>query len=346
MGILSITIFDVAEKSGYSISTVSRVINNSKSVRPQTREAILKVIEEMGFVPNNIAQSLVNKTTKMVGIIVADINNPFYSEMVRGIEDEISKCGYSVIVCNSDENMDKEKHIIDVLLKKQVDGIIFTGGRGEGDEYNQHVEELSYKIPVVLSNECLENSNTYSVSCYKEKGAYDATNHLIKMGHRRIGFINGLENFRPSIEKLEGYKRALIANNIEFDSTIVYSSNYHIEGGAKGAEYLLNIENPPTAIFTANDLMATGAMKKIKYLGKSIPDDISLVGFDDVYLTEILDPSLTSVSQRIYEQGKEAAKIINSIFNHNKKIKKKIILNPVIVYRDSVKKIINNGESH
>lgn len=332
---MAVTIFDIAEKSGYSISTVSRVLNNSGPVKEKTRERIMEIIEELNYVPNDIAQSLVRKSTKMLGIVVADINNPFYSQIVRGIEDETDKFGYNIILCNSDEKMVKEKKIIEILLKKQVDGIIFAGGRGKGKKYNNHIIKLSEKIPVVLANEYLRGDNIYCVTCDKKKGAYLIVKHLIELGHKNIGFINGMNDYKPSIEKYEGYKKALKEAGIELQEDKIINSDYHMNGGYESAKLLMRLPERPTAIFAANDLMAIGAIKALKSMNFKVPEDVAVAGFDDIALNEYFDPTLSSVDQNLYKLGSQAVLLMDKIFKQSSDIKKKNILETVVKLRES-----------
>ena len=206
---MNYTIKDIARMANVSIATVSRVINGNGTVAQKTEKRILEIIKELNYVPNNVARSLVKQNSKTIGVVVADIMNPFYSEIIRAIQDQANIDGYSVISCNSDEDMEKEKQCIKMLLENQVSGIIFAGGRGKGDYYNQHIRDVAKKVPVVLADEFLEGENIYSIVCNKIKGAYEGVSALIELGHKRIAMINGYRDYKPSIEKLRGYKRAL-----------------------------------------------------------------------------------------------------------------------------------------
>lgn len=336
---MNYTIKDIAKMANVSIATVSRVINETGTVSKKTEKKINDIIKEINYVPNNVARSLVKQNSKTIGVIVADIMNPFYSEIIRAIQDQADIDGYSVISCNSDEDMDKEKQCIQMLLENQVSGIIFAGGRGKGDYYNAHVIEVAKKIPVVLADEYQTGDNIYSIVCNKSKGAFEAVSYLIELGHRRIAIINGYQEYKPSIEKISGYKKALKEAGIPFDEKYVKYGDYHLNGGERNIKELMELDEPPTAVFTANDLMAMGAVKALKSLGYRVPDDVSVIGFDDIMMNEYTIPNLTSVRQEMTAQGRLAVQILHQLFTGEKKPKKKYTIEPVLSKRDSCRKL-------
>lgn len=332
------TIKDVAKMANVSIATVSRVLNGSGTVSKKTEKRIREIINELNYVPNNMARSLVTQKSKTIGVVVADIMNPFYSEIVRGIQDRADIDGYSVISCNSDEDMEKEKQCIRMLMENKVNGIIFAGGRGKGDYYNEHIVDIAQKIPVVLADEYQRGYNIYSIVCDKQKGAFDAVSYLIELGHKKIAIITGYQDYKPSIEKLNGYKDALKNANIKFDEKYVKYGDYHLDSGEKHVEDLMKMKNPPTAIFLANDLMAMGAIRKLNDLGYKVPDDVSIMGFDDIILNEYMLPTISSVRQEMKAQGELSVEILHRIFTNQKKIKKKYIIESKVMKRGSCAK--------
>lgn len=336
---MSYTIKDIAKMANVSIATVSRVINGTGPVAQKTEKRIHEIIKELNYVPNNVARSLVKQSSRTIGVIVADITNPFYAEIIRAIQDQADEDGYSVISCNSDEDMEKEKQCIQMLLENQVSGIIFAGGRGKDDYYNAHVREVAKKIPVVLANEYLDGENIYSIVCNKAKGAYEAVSCLIQMGHRRIGIINGYQEYKPSIEKLRGYKKALKEAGIPYRESYVKYGDYHIDGGEKHVEELMMQEEPPTAILAANDLMAMGAVRALKHLGYRVPEDISVIGFDDIRMNQYTQPELSSVRQEMTKQGHLAVKILDQLFSGEVLPKKKTVMEPTVVMRESCRSL-------
>ncbi len=337
---MNYTIKDIAKMANVSIATVSRVINETGSVSKKTEKKINDIIKEIHYVPNNVARSLVKQNSKTIGVVVADIMNPFYSEIIRAIQDQADIDGYSVISCNSDEDMDKEKQCIQMLLENQVSGIIFAGGRGKGDYYNAHIVDLAQKVPVVLADEYQSGDNIYSIVCNKSKGAFEAVSYLIELGHKRIAIINGYQEYKPSIEKLNGYKKALKEAGIPFKEEYVKYGDYHVNGGERNIKELMTLDEPPTAVFTANDLMAMGAIKALKGLGYRVPADVSVIGFDDIMMNEYTIPNLTSVRQEMTAQGQLAVQILHQLFTGEKKPKKKYTIEPVLSKRDSCRRLI------
>ena len=332
---MNYTIKDIAKQANVSIATVSRVINKTGPVAKKTEKKINAIIEELNYVPNNVARSLVKQSSKTIGVIVADIMNPFYAEIIRAIQDEADLNGYSVISCNSDEDMEKEKQCIHMLLANQVSGIIFAGGRGNGDFYNAHVLEVSKSIPVVLADEYLAGDNIYSIVCNKVKGASYAVNYLLELGHKNIAIISGYKDYKPSIEKIKGYKKALKEYGIPINAQYIKYGDYHLDGGMRNVRELMSLKEPPTAIFAANDLMAMGAIRTLKDLGYRVPGDISVVGFDDIAMNEFTTPALTSIKQEMTKQGHMAVQILHQVFNGEEVEKKKYVIEPILVKRDT-----------
>lgn len=329
------TIKDIAKRANVSIATVSRVINKTGIVAHETEKKIHEIIKELDYVPNNVARSLVRQKSKTIGVIVADIMNPFYSEIIRAIQDNADENGYSVISCNSDEDMEKEKQCIHMLMENQVSGIILAGGRGKGKYYNDHVVELASAIPVVLVNEHLKGDNIYSIVCDKAQGAYEAVSYLRSLKHERIAIITGYKDYKPSIEKLRGYKNALRDTGIEFREEYVKYGDYHIDGQENNVKELMSLKEPPTAVFTANDLMALGTIRELNKIGYCVPTDVSVIGFDDIVMNEYTIPALTSVKQEMTYQGHLAVDILHQIFSGEGSPKKKYIIQPVIAKRDT-----------
>jgi LacI family transcriptional regulator len=312
---MNYTIKDIAKRANVSIATVSRVLNDTGPVAPKTKKLIDEIIAELNYHPNNIARSLVKKSSKTIGVIVADILNPFYAEIIRAIQDEADANGYLVISGNSDEDMEKEKICIQMLLENQVSGIIFAGGRGQGEYYNKQVIETAGTVPVVLVDEYIEGENIYSIVCDKAKGAFEAINYLIELGHKNIAIITGYEGYRPSVEKVRGYKKALNKAGIAVCNDYIKYGDYHFAGGEEKVRELMSLDKPPTAILTANDLMAMGAIRTLRNMGYRVPKDVSVIGFDDIIMNEYMVPELTSVRQEMSIQGHRAVQILHEIFS-------------------------------
>lgn len=331
---MKVTIKDVAKKANVSITTVSRVINKIEGyTNEETKKRILKVIEELDYKPNALARSLVTKRTKTIGLILPDISNPFFPSIAKSVEDLVNELGYNLILCNSYDDTEKEANYINVLKEKCVDGILLSSKQTK-DKYDIYKDD----IPMVFIDRKPEVEVKYGVFVDNYKGAYNATKHLIDLGHRSIACITGPKNINTTIERLRGYKDALIDNHIECDETIIKSNDYAIEGGYEAAKDLI-VNHNITAIFTHDDLMACGVYKAAKELSYKIPDDISVVGFDDITLVEFLDPPLTTIKQPTEDIGKVSVEILMDLIENNKIQGKIISLDTELIVRESTKNI-------
>ena len=335
---MAVTIKDIAKLANVSITTVSRVINNkSEGVSEETRNRILQLVKELGYQPNAIARGLVTKKTKTIGLIIPDISNPFFPDLARGVEDSAHIYGYNVFLCNTDDNLEKESEYINALKEKYVDGIIFTSS---SIPKHEHIMELVKSgIPIVIMDRRVDSEDIYGVFLDNYEGGYIATKHLIDLGHKKIGCITGPLYTKSAKERLEGYKKALVENGMDVDERLIFEGDYKINSGIIGTEKLLGNNENVTAIFACNDLMAYGAYKTIRSYGYKIPDDISIVGFDDIQLSQILEPQLTTIKQPAYDMGLTAARMLIKLVE-GKKLKKKIInFKPQLIIRQSTKNI-------
>lgn len=327
-------ITDVAKLAGVGISTVSRVLNNSGYASEKTRRKVLKAVEYYRYEPNAIAKGLVQKTTCLIGVVISDILNPFYSQLVRSIESTCDIDGYSVILCNTDESIDKEKKYLKILLNKHVDGIIMAGGRGVGEKYNEHLFEAACDVPMILSNEFIEHEKIHCVYCDKEKGAYDMTNYLIGLGHKNIAHIAGYSDYKPTQDRLNGFCRAMMEKHIPVSDENVVYSDYHSAGGHAAATVLLKRAQRPTAIFASNDLMAAGVIKALQENHVSIPGEIAVVGSDNISLGELLTPGLTTINHNVYELGQYSVSTLLKLIR-GEVAPKKTVLNTELIIRQS-----------
>lgn len=301
------TINDVAEKAGVSVATVSHVINGTRYVSDELTERVERAMKEIGYHPNAVARSLKTQKTKTIGLIVSDISNPFFSTLLRGVEDRALEKDHSLIVCNTDETLEKEKLYIDVLSQKKTDGLIIAP-TGKSDQELSELKERN--VPLVFVDRTLEGIEAPSVLSDNVAGAEAATRHLVDLGHRRIGIILGLESVNTSKERLRGYRNVIREKEINYDEGLVKQGYSQVAGGAEAARELLELESPPTAIFSTNNLMTIGAMQGIQESGKECPGNVSLVGFDDFEWASTFRPRLTTVAQSPYEIGSEAAKLL------------------------------------
>ncbi len=302
------TIEDVAKKAGVSKSTVSHVINETRYVSPELTEKVRKAMKELNYhSPNAIARGLKTQKTYTIGLIVSDITNIFSPYLARGLEAVASKKGYDVIVSNTDEALEKEQRLIDSLIEKRVDGVVIAP-TGKNDEKIELLREQN--IPFVFLDRNVQSIEADFVTSNNREGAYRATKHLIEKGHTRIGAILGPECITTSKRRFQGYKRALEEYEISIDQDLLVRGNYRLEGGQKAGKELLELKRPPTALFSTNIMSNLGALKAIKNIGLSCPEDISLVGIDDAPWVDILQPPLTVVSQRPYKMGSRAGKLL------------------------------------
>lgn len=302
------TIKDIAELAGVSPATVSRVLSGQITVKEETRRRIEEAVRKFDYRPNYLARSLVLKETKTVGVVIPDILNPYYSALARGVEDEARRVGRSVVLCNSDNRVDKELSYLQMLEYKQVDGIILVSAGHQG----AHLKELiDRKIPLVLASRRVDGVDVDTVAVDNVKGAREATRHLIQMGHRRIAMIAGNLSLRTGQERLDGFRQAFLQAGVPMDEKLVVTKgSFQLQEGYTVMCNLLRRSRRPTAVFAANDVLAIGAIGAIQSQGLSVPGDVAVVGFDGIQFGELINPRLTTVSVRPYGIGKTACKLL------------------------------------
>lgn len=297
---------DVAKKAGVSIATVSRVINDHPKVNPETRLKVQRVIKELKYQPNRVAKRLRNRNTSsnLLGVVIPDIQNPFYVEVFRGIEDVAYENKYALIMCNFSQDEKKEKLYLDILQSESVDGMIVA----PTDEHDPEVIELVKKgVPIVCVDRGLIGVDVDVVLVENRNGAYSAVDYLARSGYRRIAYISGLPQIPSSRQREQGYREALAAHDLPIDQDLIKYGNSQHQSGVKLCEELLQLPQPPDALFTGNNLITLGALETIHKRGLHIPKDIAIIGFDDMYWSISLNPPLTAVRQPAYEIGKRAA---------------------------------------
>ncbi|QKS72080.1 catabolite control protein A [Paenalkalicoccus suaedae] len=330
---MNVTIYDVAREAGVSMATVSRVVNGNPNVKPTTRKRVLEAIERLGYRPNAVARGLASKKTTTVGVIIPDISSIFFSELARGIEDIATMYKYNIILSNSDQNKEKEIHLINTLLEKQVDGIVFMGG-----EITKEHEEAFKKspVPVVLSATLDEKKEFPSVNIDYKHAAKDAVDALIRQGHKRIAMLSGtLEDPINGYEKFSGYKAALQEASLEVDDNLVVIGDYTYDSGLEAMESLLKLEEKPTAIFASTDEMALGLIHGAQDAGYSIPQDFDIIGFDNTRLATMVRPTLTTVVQPMYDIGAVSMRLLTKYMNKEEVTDPAVVLPHRIEYRHS-----------
>lgn len=329
---MSVTIKNVAKLAGVSIATVSRVMNGTKTVSPEVTKKVTDAIEKMGFIPNAAARSLVVKKSNMIGVVINDITNMYFGELVRGIENAANFFGYNIILCNSNDNEKQEIENLNLLKNKGVDGIIFTAHRHINKDVLKFVE--SCKFPVVSLNRRCKGTISLRVDNYVE--SYEAVKYLVNLGHNNIGFVSGYSDDDASgEERLEGYKKCLEDYSIVFKQNNVCQGDFTVKSGYAACEKILMYNESITALFCANDEMAFGAINCIIDKNLKVPEDISVMGFDDIKYASYFRPKLTTVHQPIYETGQKATKLIIQAINKGEKVEKDVILKGGVVVRES-----------
>ena len=303
-----ITIADVAKRAGVSKMTVSRVINDSGYISDETRARVEAAIKELGYIPNALARSLRFKQTRTIALIVTDITNPFFTTVARGVEDKASEQGFSVIFCNTDESSEEETQYVNVLLQKQVDGLLLVPASGTSETVtflNNHA------VPFVLLDRRVLGVEADVVRCDSEQAAYEGIQHLLDFGHTRIAALCGSVDITSSQDRATGYRRAMTDAGLAHEAdNRVYFTSFTIDGGYDAAQQALAAEPRPTAFFAANNFIAFGAIRALKEANLRIPQDISLISFDDLPSAMLLDPFLTVIEQRAYEMGWQATALL------------------------------------
>ncbi|RAP78086.1 catabolite control protein A [Paenibacillus montanisoli] len=331
---MTVTIYDVAREAGVSMATVSRVVNNNPNVKPQTRKKVFEAIERLGYRPNAVARGLASKKTTTVGVVIPDISNAIFAEVARGIEDIANMYHYNIILCNADKKKDKEIRVINTLLEKQVDGLLFMGG-AVTDEHLQAFKTAN--VPIVLCATTDENGTIPSVDIDHEGAAFDAVQTLISKGHTRIAMICGtLQDPANGYARFQGYKRALVAASLPYDETLVRIGNYRYESGADAMKYFLELDEPPTAVFSATDEMAIGAIHCIQDAGLKVPDQISVISVDNSRMASMVRPQLTAVAQPMYDIGAVSMRLLTKLMKKETVDNPKVVLPHEIVNRQSV----------
>ncbi|MCC5907450.1 MAG: LacI family DNA-binding transcriptional regulator [Balneolaceae bacterium] len=331
------TLKEVAKQAEVSITTVSRVMNDVEKVNPQTRQRVEQAMKILGYQPNRVAQRLRTSKgqSKLLGLIIPDIKNQFYSNIVRGIEDVSYQKNYAVILCNSDENPAKEKFYLDVLRSESVDGVILPPIH----QYGKVIEGLIESgIPIVCVDRKLTRESIDTVVVDNVKGGHIAVSHLIGLGHKHIAILTSAPHFSSFEDRQKGYEMALSQHQIPVNS------NFIKEGDTKSAEHakeltfeLLNQNPRPTAIFATNNLMTLGALEAINEFGLKIPDDISIVGFDDMPWAKAISPPLTVIRQPAYEMGRRAAELFFQRVDDPGRETVQVIMDPELMIRSSTK---------
>ncbi|MFC0045822.1 LacI family DNA-binding transcriptional regulator [Metabacillus iocasae] len=329
-----VKIVDVAKKANVSTATVSRVLTNSSAVKKDTAEKVLAAIEALNYQPNLLARQLRRMETKTILVVVPDITNTFFSKVLRGIEFVANQSGYQVLLGDSLNDSKKESDYLHLLRQRKADGMILLTARLSEKE----IEEIALEFPVVLACEYTPGLNVPTVSIDNVQSAKKATDYLVSLGYKRIGFISGPFDVVLGRDRLEGFRQSMIENKLGEKDLLVQEGDFTFESGYAAMGTFLDMQEPPEAIFAANDEMAIGAIKAIHSKGLKVPNDISVVGFDDIAFASIFEPSLTTIAQPSFEMGETAMKLLIKQLNKEEIEKKQYILEDKLIIRETSRK--------
>jgi LacI family transcriptional regulator len=327
-----VTLKDVADRAGVSTATVSHVINRTRYVSDELTAKVRLAMEELNYHPDAIARSLRRKRTHNIGMIVPDISYPFLGEVAKGVEDAGFQRGYNVILCDSDGKFEREADYIELLQEKKVDGIIFVAA-GESTSNVQAL--LDQGMPVVVCARQLRGLEVDEVIADNEGAGYQATEHLIALGHRRIGCVAGPRDLGVSSKRVDGYRLALARHGVPLREEWIAYTTFQLKGGYEAMDDLLTLNEPPTAVFACSDLMAIGAICAASRKGLRVPQDVAIIGCDDIALAAFTNPSLSTVAQPKYEMGVVAAEMLVARIRDRSRPPTRWLLPTELVLRDS-----------
>ena len=334
---MAVTIKDVARHAKVSPSTVSRVIAGSERISKATHERVKKAMEHLGYYPNANARNLVRNSTETIGLVlsrstVEALSNPFFPEVFRGITSVTQEFGYSLLLSSSKDHIQEEDEALSMLRERRVDGLLILTSRGN-DSLIQKLQKDNYAF--VLVGRVPGEEELYWVNNDNVQAAEMAVSYLTGLGHKKIGLLAGSSDYIFSQDRLEGYRLGLLKAGIAFDSTLIEEVDFTENGGYQGMQALLERSSELTAVFAVDDIMAVGAMKAIKERGLSVPDDISLIGFNDDLLASYIDPSLTTIRIPIYEMGVRAARMLIKLIRGGECLDHQQVLGNELVVRKS-----------
>ncbi len=336
------TIRDVAERAGVAPITVSRVLNNSGYFSEETRRRVEKAAAELQYVPNQLARSLRSNRTDTLALVLTDITNPFWTTVARAVEDTAATQGFNVVLCNTDEQEEKQLQYVSVLLRKRVDGFLLV-------PVSHNVEPITMirqqGVPVVVLDRDMPGLEADVVRCASEQGAHELISYLIGLGHRDIAVISGPETVSTAQERVAGYRRALTEQGLPVNPDRILFGSYTVESGYELARRVLQRPPRPTALFAGNNFIAIGALKAIREAGLQVPQDISVVSFDDLPPTLVVDPFLTVAAQSPYELGRQATELLlRRIAEPDSCDWQKIVLPTELIVRRSCRALEGGGD--
>jgi LacI family transcriptional regulator len=326
------TIFDVARRANVSTSTVSRVVNGRQHIHPETRRRVQAAMTDLGYVAHGPARTLASGRTRTVGLLAIEVGTSFFQMVIAGADEQVASFDHDFMLCTTHDRREKEREYVARLSHGMVDGLLVILPRGLTD----YVEQLrAERFPFVIIDHDAEAPGCNVVNASNRVGARDAINHLLRLGHRRIGFITGTPGVGSAIERLAGYREALNDAGLSFDERLVVTGDFLEAGGFDATHALLSLDDPPTAIFASSDTAAIGVVRAARERGLRVPQDLSVVGFDDIPEASLVTPALTTVVQPLREMGRAAVRLLMGVLREPARPPTTVVLSTTLVVRDS-----------
>ena len=327
------TIKDVAQAASVSTATVSHVINGTRPVSDATHQRVLQAMDTLNYQPNALARGLRTKRTRLLALVIPDITNPFFTDFARGFQDAADQRDYVVIVCNTDRDLDRELRYLDMARQQQVDGLALNPAKVTAKDL---MRLLRAQVSIVLVGSQIDDPNFDLVMVDNTRGGFDAVQYLIDLGHTQIGLVCGPRTTSSGLQRFQGYCQALEKNGLPYRDDLVAEGDFTYDGGFACMQALLSQARRPTAVFATSDVMALGAKQAVEEAGLRIPDDISLIGFDDIPELARVRPQLTTIAQPRYPMGLETARLLlDRIEQSNPPERRKVIMEHNLVVRES-----------
>ena len=326
-----VTIKDVAELAGVSRQTVSRAINDKGEISPATKERVMDAVEQLGYRPNRLAQGMVTQRTRTVGLVVPDITNPFFPEVARGVQDLARLNEYNVVLCNTDSGPEEEIKTLESLMAQGVDGII-TFGNMEEVELQRFADKFR---PLILINRSIQHPNINLLLVDNARGAQLAVDHFANQQHRHIGMLTNTTTSHSNMRRVQSFQQAIANYQLPFDERYIVEAPANLEGGYQATRQLFDIIPEITAVFTYNDLMGIGALRACRDMGKQVPDECAIIGFDDIQLAAMVTPSLSTIHVDKYNIGQTAMERLLEMLEKPDTIFPPINLNVELILRES-----------
>ncbi|KAJ3193305.1 LacI family DNA-binding transcriptional regulator [Paenibacillus sp. FSL R5-0517] len=331
------TIYDIAREAGVSIATVSQVINGKGKISEKRRAEIMEIMERLHYQPSAIAAALTGKQTYTLGLLVPDISNPYFAELARAVEDRSRQLGYSVVICSTDNKDERVERYLNLLQQKRVDGMMIGTGIDNAEILSPLLQQ---SIPVALIARHMPSLSVHTVTIDDILGGALAAEHLLELGHTRVAVLSEPSKVSSSQERVRGFREALIKAGYTLEPTQIRESAADLSSAKKEALLLLREDDHPTGLFCCNDIQAIGALQAAKELGLRVPEDVSIIGFDNTILASVTSPPLTTVAQPIEELGHRAVDLLIEELKDERKEPQKIVLKPELVIRDSAGRVL------